>query len=399
MNAAVRLPNFPVDLSLFEGTQHSPSFRDLTRSMRRTDLVLRDYCIPVNSYFPTPTMHRRFREQLDVALKYYPSSNQTIGNRLAGTLGLDPTTLVVANGSTELITWIDQLFIRDSVATTVPTFGRWTDQPAETGKRVDIFEQRAEEQFELNVDEFMSFVRRSRSRAAVLCNPSNPTGTLLDRASLLRVFDQGADLDVIVIDESFIDFADEQGIPSIADEAVRRPNVLVLKSLGKNFGLHGVRAGYAVGNPALVSRIRARLPHWNVNGLAEMLIFELSGNMDAYEASRRQVVRDRVYLERRLRELAGLTVFSSRANYVYVRIPDELDGVALRNRLITEYGYLVRSCGNKLGSDERFFRLAGRPSNEVDLLVAALGDLLGTVSDAPRSTRRHGRIDELASSA
>ena len=66
---------FPVDLSLLEGTAHSPSFLNLERSMGRGDLALRDYCIPVNPYFPTERMFAGFRAKLKTYMKYYPSQN------------------------------------------------------------------------------------------------------------------------------------------------------------------------------------------------------------------------------------------------------------------------------------------------------------------------------------
>jgi len=115
---------FPVDLSLFDRTAHSPSFHSLQRSMPRHDLRLRDYCIPVNPYFPTRAMFAAFRAHMADALTYYPSPNEELSGRLARVLGLDPETLVMANGSTELITWVDHLFVRDGLATPVPTFGR-----------------------------------------------------------------------------------------------------------------------------------------------------------------------------------------------------------------------------------------------------------------------------------
>jgi histidinol-phosphate/aromatic aminotransferase/cobyric acid decarboxylase-like protein len=189
---------------------------------------------------------------------------------------------------------------------------------------------------------------------------------------LLRLLDALADRHLIVVDESFIDFADEDEVPSLADEAARRDNVLVLKSLGKNCGLHGIRAGYAVAHPRLAARLRRALPPWNVNALAEALIRELRGHLAEYEAARRRAVADRRWMQRRLGSVPGLTVFPSRANFVYVRVPEPVDGVTLRNWLLCEYGYLVRECGNKLGSDSRHFRLAVRPPPQAEALVAAL---------------------------
>ena len=99
-----------------------------------------DFCIPCNPYFPTPQMFSKLGRNIVTMLKYYPSDNETIARELASVLRLNHQNLVLANGSTELLTWIDRLFITESLATPIPTFGRWTDQPLETGKRLNEFQ-------------------------------------------------------------------------------------------------------------------------------------------------------------------------------------------------------------------------------------------------------------------
>ena len=364
----------PNNLAAFDQTRHSPPFLCLQRALPGRQL--RDYCVPVNPYFPTAAMFRVFRDRLEEVLKYYPASNAEVGRVLAEGLGLDPETVVLANGSTELLTWIDVLLVRPSLATPVPTFGRWTDHPLELGKELHAYALRADDDFHLDVADFVRFVRARQVRAIALCNPNNPTGALQSRDEVLFLFDALADLDVVVIDESFLDFADEQGVATVSTEAARRDNVIVLKSLGKNFGLHGVRAGYAVANPRLAATLRLALPHWNVNGLAELLIREVPRHLAEYEVSRRRVIQDRVYLEGRLGSVAGLTVYPSRANFVYLRVPAEIDGTELRNGLLTEHGMLVRECGNKVGSDRNHFRVAARPRDQVDQLIDAMTAVL-----------------------
>jgi histidinol-phosphate/aromatic aminotransferase/cobyric acid decarboxylase-like protein len=325
-------------------------------------------------------MFDRFRADLARTLKFYPSSNESIGQALAEALSLDPATVVVGNGSTELITWIDLLLVRGGLATPVPTFGRWTDHPRELGRPVHVFPLRPEVEFALDVAGFARFARR-RATAAVVCNPNNPTGSLVAVADALRLLDELSHLDVVVLDESFVDFADEESIPTLAAEAARRDNLIVLKSLGKNFGLHGVRAGYAVANPRLAGRLRRALPHWNVNALAEALIRSLAAHLGEYEAGRRQVVRDRIALEGALRGIEGLRVYASRASFVYCRATD-VDGAALRDRLLCAHGCLVRQCGNKVGSDARHLRIAARPRAELELLTAALRESIALVRGA-----------------
>ena len=371
----------PIDLAVFDETRHSPPFLGLQRAL--PGRPLRDYCVPVNPYFPTAAMFRVFRDRLEEVLKYYPASNAELGRVLGEALGLDPETVVLANGSTELLTWIDILLVHPSLATPVPTFGRWTDHPLELGKELHAYPLQAHDHFHLDAADLVRFVRARQVRAVALCNPNNPTGALQSRDEALSLLDALADLDVVVIDESFLDFAEEQGVPTVSAEAARRDNVIVLKSLGKNLGLHGVRAGYAVANRRLAATLRRALPHWNVNGIAELRIREFPGRRAEYEVSRRRVIQDRVYLEGRLRSVAGLTVYPSRANFVYVRVPSEIDGTELRNGLLTEHGMLVRECGNKLGSDRNHFRIAARPRDQVDQLIEALRAVLSVGRHRP----------------
>ena len=260
---------------LFHGTAHSPSYFELSRQMGEQGRQLVDFCIPCNPYFPTPDMFDELARNLTMMLKFYPSSADTITAQLAKVLGLNPATIAMANGSTELITWMDHMWVHESLAIPIPTFGRWTDQPMETGKRVDMFPLREVDFFGLNVDEYVRFIRRRGSRVAVVCNPNNPDGGYLPRREIIRLMDELSDLDLVVIDESFIDFVEAEQSPSVAMEAAIRPNVVVLKSLGKNFGLHGIRFGYLVANPGLAGKMRKTLPKWNLNSLAETIIFML----------------------------------------------------------------------------------------------------------------------------
>src|SRR5262245_18705186 len=125
---------YSFDLSLFENTAHSPSIYQLERHLGPVADGLIDFCIPANPYFPPQEVFDNLKQHLEKVLRFYPSSGGAIRELAASLLKIHPETLVVANGSTELITWIDRLYVSESIATSIPTFGRWTDQPRETGK-------------------------------------------------------------------------------------------------------------------------------------------------------------------------------------------------------------------------------------------------------------------------
>lgn len=377
-----------VDAGLFQQTAHSPSFFELSRQMGEHGRDLVDFCIPCNPYFPTQQMFDELADNLTMLLKFYPSGADTIGAQLARVLGLNPATVAMANGSTELITWMDHLWFHQSVAIPIPTFGRWTDQPMETGKRVDMFPLREADFFQLNIDEYVRFIRARGSRVAVLCNPNNPDGGYLPRREVIRFMDELSDLDLVVIDESFIDFVEAEPTPSVAMEAAIRPNVVVLKSLGKNFGLHGIRFGYLVANPGLAGKMRATLPKWNLNSLAETVVFMLGAHGAEYRESLRLLARDRYSMGMQLARLPELSVYSSQANFLLVKLGAGVDGTDLRDHLISRHQVFIRECGNKLGMSNQFVRLVVRPQQDVARLVEGIDDYLQPQWDDELSQRR-----------
>ncbi|MBG0855537.1 histidinol-phosphate aminotransferase family protein [Streptomyces spinoverrucosus] len=374
--------------SLFRSTAaHSPSMAALTREGGDGAGPI-DFCIPCNPYFPTPAMFDDMAGKLRDIVTYYPSSADTITAELCNLLQLPPQAVAMGNGSTELITWIDHLLVRESLAIPVPTFGRWTDQPMETGKRVDMFPLQESSGFALDLAQYAEFIRARGTRVAVICNPNNPDGGFLHKHAIVQFMDAMADRDLVVIDESFLEFADAEAEPSVVQEAMIRPNVVVLRSLGKNFGLHGIRFGYLVANPALAGRVRSMLPKWNLNSFAEHVVFMLKEHGQEYAQSLQQVRRDRLEMASQLSALPGLTVYPSQGNFLFVRLPVGAEGTVVRDRLLTEHRILVRECGNKIGSSSRFLRLVVRPQVDVRRLVSGLEQVL-------YGTRRGAAVPEL----
>jgi histidinol-phosphate/aromatic aminotransferase/cobyric acid decarboxylase-like protein len=279
---------------------------------------------------------------------------------------------VVANGSTELITWINERLISKDLVTDVPTFGRWTDNASELGRVIHPYFRHQSNGFRLDIANLVRFVRARGARALAICNPNNPTGAFLDRDDILHLLDETRDLDVVVIDESFVDFVSEQSIPTVAEEVVNYDNVIVLKSLGKNLGLHGLRCGYAVACPKIAFGLRRMLPPWNVNALAEELIRIMATRRDEYERGRCQAVRDSKALEYRLSQVDGLTTYPTNANFVYCQVDASVSGIQLPDELLQQSGCFVRECGSKIGSGSQFLRIATRPGAEQEILITAL---------------------------
>lgn len=356
-------------LALFERDAHNPSF-DAIRHSGVFDGEPIDFCVPVNTYFPPKALFNALQAQLPDLLKYYPDYAEQHQAVLAGLTGIPEQCLVVANGSTELITTVVRM-AAEPLATSVPTFGRWTDLPDEFGKACCHIQRDPGKQFRLDVAEVVDPVRRAGTRTLVLCNPNNPTGAVFSFDQVAEILFALRDLDRIIVDESFIDFSSVAGCAQLA---ILASNVVIVKSMGKSLGWHGIRLGYAVASPAIARQLRAQLPYWNINGIAAAVLHMLPTYQDAYRASLLKMANDRRYCIERLATVPGLTVYPSEANFVLVRLPDHVSGESLRDQLLTRNGLVIRECGNKVGSSSSYLRIAVRPWQDVDKLVEAIAE-------------------------
>ena len=352
---------------LFNVRSHNPSFFSVKESAVYKGPLL-DFCIPVNLHFPPVQMVQRITERLPEILRYYPDYAEVHAKHIGEIAGVPPECIVPANGSTEIITRLCHL-TRGPILTPIPTFSRWTDLPNELGIPLHTIEHDVRTNFRLEVAELVSRATELDVRMLVISNPNNPTGAWFAPEEIEKLVLSLPDVELIVIDESFLDFS---GLESAVSLISKAQNLVVVKSLGKSLGWHGVRLGYAAMNSKAADLLRSELPFWNINGLAAYILKSVSEFKDEFLQSLALVANDRTYMLNQLERIPGLRVFPSKANFLYLELPRGVSGRKLRDRLLEEYGLMVRECSNKIGSSERYLRLAVQTKEAVDLLVEAL---------------------------
>jgi histidinol-phosphate/aromatic aminotransferase/cobyric acid decarboxylase-like protein len=352
---------------LFNVRSHNPSFFSVKESAVHKGPLL-DFCIPVNLHFPPPEMVQRITDRLPEILRYYPDYAEVHANHIGEIAGVPPECIVPANGSTEIITRLCHL-TRGPILTPIPTFSRWTDLPNELGIPLHTIDHDVRRNFRLEIADLITRAGELDVKMLVISNPNNPTGAWFEPEEIEELVLSLPDVELIVIDESFLDFS---GLESAVNLIPRAQNLAVVKSLGKSLGWHGVRLGYATMNSGAADLLRSQLPFWNVNGLAAYILKTVSEFKEEFHQSLGLVAQDRRYMLNQLELIPGLRVFPSKANFLYVELPSAVAGRKLRDRLLEQYGLMVRECSNKIGSSERYLRLAVQTKDAVDHLVQAL---------------------------
>ncbi len=339
---------------------------------------VQDFCYMTNRYFPPEEFFESLRSSLRTLVTSYPSTNRSLSSLLAGQLGMTSDELVVGNGASELISAITSLRV-EHLAIPIPTFDEYRNRAESQGKRVSAYAMGAD--FELDVEAFIAHVREAGANSVVIVRPNNPTGTLVSKEEAVRMLGAFGDLDLVLVDESFLYFAgpDYRDL-SVAGLIHDFPNLVVVNSMSKAYGVPGLRLGYAAsGDAKLIARVRAELPIWSVNSLAQFFLERLGAYASGFAESCAQVTGATQALYRGLSGVSFLEPYPTRGNYVLCRSTSDLSGSEITARLF-ESGFLVNDCSGKRGLDRRFFRIASRTAEENEELVRIL---LAMASETP----------------
>ena len=343
----------------------------------------KDFCYMTNPYFPPQEFIDSLGSRLRQLVKSYPSTNWYISSLAAKPLGLTHEELVVANGASELISALTDQFV-EHLSVPVPTFDEFVNRAASQGKRVSPYQLTGD--FELDAEDFVRHTLSVRANAALLINPNNPTGTLLTHDTLWYLLESLRGLDLVLVDESFIEFSSRLPTPSVMGRLSDFPNVVVLKSLSKNYGVPGLRLGYAASaNKEMVATLRRSIPIWSINSLAQYFLEEVDNYQDEYVESCANVREAAHILYSGLEALHYLRPYPSQGNFVLCKLEDGLTGSELTERLFKECNILINDCSRKKGLGNEFVRFASRTVEENAQLIQTMQELGSTIPVGERA--------------
>jgi histidinol-phosphate/aromatic aminotransferase/cobyric acid decarboxylase-like protein len=152
------------------------------------------------------------------------------------------------------------------------------------------------------------------------------------------------------------------------------PNLILLRSLSKEFGIPGLRVGYLVSsNKDIKNKVGEYLPIWNINSLAEKFIELLPKYQKEYQKSIQKIINDKKIFCKYLKNIRMLKVFDGKANFVFCKIlSKKINSTQLRYKLFEEHGLLIKDCSNKTALNDKFVRISVRRPRENNILVNAL---------------------------
>jgi len=272
------------------------------------------------------------------SLNRYPDPYQMELKAAISALRKIPTERIfLGNGSDEIIDLCFRVFCNpgtDRALTFSPTYGMY--QVSAAANDITIIKVPLNSSFQIDLKDVMPWLSDESLKLIVVCSPNNPTGNCMNRITLEKII-TGFN-GIVLLDEAYIDFADE---PSFRDKTEEFPNLIVMQTFSKAFGLASVRVGMAFTNPAIVTYFNKMKPPYNISMINQKTVLQKLLKPDEYIEEVRKIRGGRLMLSEELIKLPVIEkVYPSDANFLLVKVKDARQlynylvgrGIIIRNR-------------------------------------------------------------------
>ncbi|SNU07162.1 Histidinol-phosphate/aromatic aminotransferase or cobyric acid decarboxylase [Lachnospiraceae bacterium] len=331
---------------------------------------LLDFCYLVNPYYPPKKLKDELKASFDVLLTEYPSGMKVNSLLAAKNFGVHQENILVGNGAAELIkSLMNHLsgvtgFIR-------PTFEEYPNRYAVDSSVYFVPDNK---DYSYTADDLIDFFDDKSIDNLVVVNPDNPSGNYITKKGILRLVEWAAAKGIkLLIDESFVDFADEED-NSLIDQKILDANshLFVMKSISKSYGVPGLRLGVlASGDTETVALMKKDVAIWNINSFAEYYMQIEEKYKKDYAAGLVRYRQERKRFVDRLSTVKGLRVIPSQANFVMVELDSKMSPRELLKVMLVKHNILIKELTGKTNGGN-YLRFAIRDEKDNDKLVDAL---------------------------
>jgi len=276
----------------------------------------------------------------ETGLNRYPDPQQNlVKDALFSSKGVSKEQILLGNGSDEVLDLIFRVFCEPKVDTVIalpPTYGMY-EVLANTND-VKILNISLLDNYQPNVDEILK-AQNSQTKLLFLCSPNNPTANSFNAdkiETLIKKF-----TGIVVIDEAYIDFSSQESWIGRLNEF---PNLIVIQTLSKAYGLAGIRLGACYSSTKIISVLNKIKPPYNVNQLTQQTALKALQNSIKTNNEIAIIISERNKLKTDLEEISFVVkVYPSDANFLLVKV----DNAIVRYHQLVEYGIIVRNRTNQ----------------------------------------------------
>lgn len=336
-----------------------------------------DYCYLVNPYFNRSGIIKEMQDFFPTLVAEYPSGMNVNSMLASECWNVKQEYIIPGNGAAELIKLLME-HLEGKVGVVRPTFEEYPNRmPAE--RVVTFLPQNSD--FRYDADDLIEFFGNNAVENILLINPDNPSGNFIPMEGIIKLAQWTKDNGIkFILDESFVDFSEDYANNSFISNQLLEtfPNVCVMKSISKSYGVPGLRLGILCSaNTEMIQRMKKQVSIWNINSFAEFFMQIYPKYRADYQKACDQFIATRNDFERELQQIPFIHVMPSQANFFFLEVlppykPKQLCAILLKN-----YKILASACLAKKGIEpDKYMRIAVRSHKDNERFIKALKELI-----------------------
>lgn len=335
---------------------------------------LKDYCYLVNPYFPSEQMLNKLKYNFKELISSYPSTLYIQNKCISRFFNIDEEKIIVGNGAAEIINYLRNI-IKGKIGVVIPTFNEYI-RCFPDNEIIEI--NSCDNDYKITKEMLLSY--KDKVDNLIVINPDNPSGNFISKEDIMEIIDEYSKNDKkIIIDESFIDFADEDIRYSLLSDNIleKYKNLYVIKSIGKSYGIGGLRLGVLCSSDYESLKImKEKMPVWNINSIAEYFLQIFPIYKKDYEKSCSKISEERKFMIEALNKNDKIKVYNSQANYLMCELK-ELNSSDLTLYLLKNSNIFIKDLKNKKGFENKeMIRIAIKSHDDNIEIINAINSYL-----------------------
>ena len=334
-----------------------------------------DFCYLVNPFFPSQRMLDEMKTSFQTLLTEYPSGMKVNALLASKCWGVSEKYIVPGNGAAELIKFLmDNL--NGKLGVIRPSFEEYPNRYQ--GEVVTFIPQNSD--FRYTGQDIIDYYANKDIANLLLINPDNPSGNFIPKDDILKVADWCKLNQVrFIVDESFVDFSEDYEICSMLDDTILEsyPNMIVVKSISKSYGVPGLRLGImASADEILIKEAKKYVSIWNINSFAEFFMQIFTKYSKDYHKACGSFQAERADFLSKLYEIPFIHVMPTQANFVLCEVKEPYSSMEIVKRMLREHNILLSACSAKKGlQGGKYLRIAIRGHQDNVRLIEAFKQL------------------------
>ena len=346
--------------------RHGGNIHAARRSASTVNLDILDCSASINPLGPSPKVLQALKQHAREIIHYPDPDSYELCQALADRFQVKRGEIIVGNGSNELIYHLPLALGITRALVIGPTYSEYAKAVMCHGGAVTWVHAKEVSDYAPPFEKMLRFLgskkrRKNEPQALFLCNPNSPTGQVLSQEQIIILVQLAVKKNIhVILDEAFMDYCEESSLTPLVG---RYENLLVLRSFTKFYAVPGLRLGMLLASSRVVDRVRAVLPTWSVNILAQVAGLTALQDKKFSTRSLKVIERERVFMIQALRALEGCHVYSSAANFLMMQLPSYCRATWL-TRTLKIKGILIRDLSLVPGLSYRMIRIGIRTRKE-----------------------------------